>query len=77
MNQRTVTFIYKNHRGEVGKRNVQPISMRYQATQWHPEPQWLLEAYDNEKEAVRLFAMSDIKDWSGPKPKTEGKKKPG
>lgn len=64
MNARTVTFIYKNHRGETARRNVQPISIKFGATQWYPEAQWLLEAYDNDKEAVRLFALKRIKDWS-------------
>jgi hypothetical protein len=32
------------------------------ATEWHPEPQWMLQAFDLEKREHRLFAMRDIKD---------------
>ncbi len=70
-NPRTVTFTYKNHRGEVAKRNVQPIALKFMTTKWHPEQQWLLEAYDNEKEEVRLFAVKDITNWAGSPPKAK------
>lgn len=33
----------------------------YGSTQWHPEPQWLLHAFDTGCEAYRDFAWADIK----------------
>lgn len=61
------TFRYKNHRGEVGLRIVEPISTRFGSTIWHPKPQWLLLAYDFDKKANREFAMDDME-----KAKVEG-----
>ena len=53
-------FTYRNHRGVYGVRRVQPIGVRYGTTEWHPEPQWLLRAFDLDKDAEREFAMSEI-----------------
>jgi len=53
-------FTYRNHRGVSGVRRVQPISVRYGTTEWHPEPQWLMRAFDLDKDAEREFAMSEI-----------------
>jgi predicted DNA-binding transcriptional regulator YafY len=54
-------FQYKNYRGEVTTRIVTPISVRFGLTEWHPEPQWLLLAFDHEKQAEREFAMKDMR----------------
>lgn len=53
-------FLYRNHRGEVSERVVQPSRLAYGSTEWHPEPQWLLEAYDLGKSAMRTFALRDV-----------------
>lgn len=53
---------YRNYRGEVSDRTIMPISVRYGATEWHPEPQWLLRAWDVDKGAEREFALSDFVD---------------
>lgn len=53
-------FIYTNHRGETAERTVIPLGVRFGSTQWHPEPQWLLRAFDLEKGAEREFAMAEI-----------------
>lgn len=58
-------FWYKNHRGEEGYRRVRPISIRYGASEWHTEPQWLMRAHDLEKEAEREFAMADMRNTVG------------
>ncbi|MCW1412184.1 hypothetical protein OLZ32_27935 [Rhizobium sp. 1AS11] len=55
-----LTFAYRNWRGEIATREVQPIRLTYGATEWHPEPQWLLIAWDIEKGAERSFAVADI-----------------
>lgn len=55
-----LSFWYKNYRGEISERTVRPIRIYHGATEWHPAPQWLLEAFDLEKDAVRAFAMCDM-----------------
>ena len=60
---RLVRIRYKNWRGEEGERVIYPRSIFFGPTAWHPEPQWVLEAHDEEKGATRYFAMSDISAW--------------
>lgn len=55
-----VTFLYCNHRQEVAWRHVRPIRIWFGATAWHPEPQWLLEAFDLTKQATRDFALAGV-----------------
>lgn len=57
---KSLQFFYVNYRGEVSKRYVEPLRMYYGNTEFHPENQWLLEAFDLEKKAVRDFAVKDI-----------------
>lgn len=63
--QNAVTFTYKNYRGATSVRLVRPIMVSFGTTGFHPEPQWLLHAWDLNKEAERTFAIKDIKDWEG------------
>jgi hypothetical protein len=56
----TFRFVYRNHRGEIAERRVIPDAVRFGTTEWHPTPQWLLRAYDLDKQALREFAMSEI-----------------
>lgn len=56
---------YKNWRGEISNRKLQPIRVEFGATEWHPEPQWLLVARDIEKNTERSFAL---KDFNPPQP---------
>ncbi len=62
-----VIITYKNWKGVKSTRTVTPIesSLRFAPTKWHPEPQWVIDAWDHEKESVRTFAMKDITSWSG------------
>jgi predicted DNA-binding transcriptional regulator YafY len=62
-----VTFTYKNYRGETSVRLVRPIMVSFGTTAFHQESQWLLHAWDLNKDAERTFAMKDIKDL-GPSP---------
>lgn len=50
---------YTNHRGEWSKRRLIPIRVWYGSTAWHG-PQWLLEAFDLDKSALRDFALKDF-----------------
>lgn len=55
-----LTFWYKNHRGEEAFRTAFPISIRFGTTEYHSEAQWLLKAFDRDKQAEREFAMRDM-----------------
>lgn len=57
---KTVTFRYRNYRGEEADRTVLPICIWWGSTHWHPEPQWLLAVYDKDKMDNRDFALSGI-----------------
>lgn len=56
---------YRNYRGEVAKRHIIPKGIVFGDTEWHPESQWLLHAWDEDKQAYRYFA---IKDFVSPQP---------
>ena len=62
-NTELVTILYTNYRGETALRTIEPIKIWFGGTEWHPEPQWLLDAIDIEKNDNRSFAMKDIKTW--------------
>jgi predicted DNA-binding transcriptional regulator YafY len=54
-----IRFEYHNYKGEQGQRHATPISVRFGSSQWHSKSQWLMKAYDHDKQAEREFAMSD------------------
>jgi predicted DNA-binding transcriptional regulator YafY len=56
---KSVRMTYTNYKGETSVRNVVPIRVDFGTTEWHPEPQWLMSAYDEDKKAHREFALSD------------------
>lgn len=62
-NQHVVRILYTNYKNETGYRNIMPEKIWFGATEWHREDQWLLDAFDLEKNAVRNFAMKDIAEW--------------
>lgn len=55
-----VALTYTNYRGETAARRIIPRSIRFGSTEWHPEPQWLLLAFDIDKQADREFALKDF-----------------
>lgn len=58
-----VVIDYVNYRGERRERVVYPITIAFMATLWHPEPQWCMLAYDDDKNQLRWFAMKDVRSW--------------
>jgi predicted DNA-binding transcriptional regulator YafY len=62
-NNRIVIIDYTNHRGERRERRIVPFGLRFGYSNHHPGEQWLLEAYDCDKEAARTFAMKDVHSW--------------
>ena len=62
-NIHNVSFDYKNHRGELKKLTVIPRGIFFGPTDWHEDSQWILTAFDLDKNQLRNFAMKDIKNW--------------
>ncbi len=58
-----VLFEYTNWKGVTKTRKVRPKVIWFGNTEWHPDHQWLLTAFDVDKQAERDFAMKDIKNW--------------
>ena len=48
---------YTNWRGETRMRQSVPEQITWGATKWHPQPQWLLRCWDDEKKAHRELAL--------------------
>jgi predicted DNA-binding transcriptional regulator YafY len=51
---------YTNHRGERAERNIIPRKIVWGSTRWHPQPQWILHAWDLDRQAERSFAVKDF-----------------
>ena len=63
MENKIVRILYKNYKGEIAYRKIIPKSIDFISTNWHPEEQWILTAFDIDKNADRGFAVIDIKEW--------------
>lgn len=61
--EEVVAIRYTNYRGETAVRRIVPIAIWFGSTQWHPSPQWLLEAFDLDRDAERAFAVKDVLEW--------------
>ena len=51
---------YTNYRGETAERTITPKRTWFGISDWHPEPQWFLTAFDHDKNADRDFALRDF-----------------
>ncbi len=58
-----VEIVYTNWKGETSVRNIMPKVFHWGTTKYHPELQWLLTAFDEDKQEDRTFAMKDILNW--------------
>lgn len=60
-----VLIDYTNHAGVRRVRQIAPRDNQFYFgnTEWHPESQWLLDAYDVQKDDLRTFAVKDIHRW--------------
>ena len=65
MSPGTVKIDYTNYQQQRGSRLIVPKvgGLRFMSNVWHPAPQWVLAAYDIEKDAERFFTMKDIHKW--------------
>lgn len=50
---------YTNYRGVCSKRTIIPYKIEFRSTSYHPEPQWILTAYDFSRDDMRDFALAD------------------
>lgn len=64
----SVWIDYTNYKLERSIREIIPASIEFGNSEWHPDSQWLLVAYDIGKGAEREFALRDIHKWSSTKP---------
>lgn len=71
--QNAVKIVYTNYRHQTAVRTIIPERVWFGSTEWHPEPQWLLDALDVEKGERRSFAMTDIRCWFGDPAASGGK----
>lgn len=53
-----IEVVYSNHRGDVGQRTITPLRVRWGSTDYHPEPQWLIDCWDHDKNDFRTYAMN-------------------
>ena len=61
--KKAVTMNYTNWQDETEVRHIIPLELFFGKTEWHPEEQWLIKAYDLDKKAERSFALKDIHTW--------------
>lgn len=54
------TFKYVNHAGVEGVRNVIPMGFFFGTSKYYTEPQWLMEAWDLDKQAIRHYAFAKL-----------------
>jgi predicted DNA-binding transcriptional regulator YafY len=58
-----VRIYYTNWKGATGWRTVRPLRLWYGSTEHHKQEQWILTAFDLDKQAERDFAMRSISTW--------------
>lgn len=65
MTTKIVTIDYTNWRKERRLRKIVPVAITFGSNDYHPEPQWLLLAKDQEKDekVIKTFAMNRIHEW--------------
>ena len=61
--KQAVTIKYTNWKNETDFRHIVPIKIWYGKTEWHKTEQWLLNAFDVDKKALRDFTLKDILSW--------------
>jgi hypothetical protein len=55
-----LVFVYKNYKGEVSTRRVIPERVYFGSNEFHKGDQWLMKAWDLDKDAEREFALADV-----------------
>jgi len=60
---KAIKVSYTNWRNETTIRTIIPSKIWWGSTEWYKDEQWLLDVWDVEKEAVRTYAMKNIREW--------------
>ena len=55
--KKQVKILYTNWKGKTSYRNIIPKSIEFKSTEWHKEEQWILNAFDINKNTDRGFAL--------------------
>ena len=63
MDKKEVNIVYTNYKGETTIRKIIPKEVVFESNEYHKEEQWILVAFDMDKQAKRRFALKDIKSW--------------
>lgn len=63
-----IIFWYTNHRRESAYRRVVPHSLRWGTSDYYPDPQLLLKAFDCDKNAEREFAVAGMSGFMSASP---------
>ncbi len=58
-----IKVTYTNWRGETALRTIVPLEVYFGTTEYHPTAQWLLKVWDVERNAERVYALQEIKQW--------------
>jgi predicted DNA-binding transcriptional regulator YafY len=61
--KQTVYIVYTNWEGKTAIRHILPQKFWYGHNKWHKEDQWILTAWDLDKDAERTFPMKEIHYW--------------
>jgi len=55
-----IRVIYTNWRQETKVRNILPIAIYWGSTNYYPIPQWIVKAYDKDRQDYRLYSLKNI-----------------
>jgi len=61
-----VVIDYTNWKGKRRMRMILPKGLVYQSNEWHPRPQWMIEAVDlsdKEHKGTKFFVIAKIHSW--------------
>ncbi len=58
-----VKILYTNYKNETAIRTIIPKELKYGKTEYHPEEQLLLVAWECKKQVEKTFSMNDVKEW--------------
>lgn len=61
-NQQSWDVWYTNYKGERSERHIVPIRVWFGNTEWHPKDQYMMHAFDLDKNEVRDFALKGFVD---------------
>ncbi|MCG8150641.1 hypothetical protein GUY44_09130 [Pimelobacter simplex] len=60
-----LTILFTDSTGVNRERSVIPQRVWFGCTEWYPQEQWLLDAYDTERHVVRSFSLAAIHGFEG------------